>query len=167
MAYTAKTRRLSKASIQPASARFSAAVIPADVLINIARVGLWLIAGGLFLLSLVGNYVQFLPGGWASFWNAGEAAQRALFYAFAWQVVCSVAQFAFLKTRVWWAYFSFLGASVVPSGLSYFPVMVPAITAWLAANGLGSALASIMAVFVVGGVILFADFLQERILVQR
>jgi hypothetical protein len=143
-----------------------AAVIPADRLVIVAKVGLWLIAAGLFLVSLVGNYVQFV-GGWEHFLDGTDEAQRALFYGLAWQLMCSIAQFSFLRTKVWWAYFVFLGASVVPSGLSYVPVVVPTLRGWMVAQGLSTALAGILSVFIVGGVVLFADFLQERILVKR
>lgn len=163
---SAATNQTQRLPATPTTGGNIAAVIPGSSLVIIAKVGLWIIAGGLFLVSLVGNYVQFV-GGWERFLDTTDEAQRALFYGFAWQVMCSVAQFAFLRTKVWWAYFLFLGASVVPSGLSYFPVVVPALKGWMVEQGVGAALAGIFSVFTVGGVILFADFLQERILVKR
>lgn len=145
---------------------FSAAVIPGSSLVQIAKVGLWVIAGMAIITSILGNYVQF-NGGWERWGSWDEQAARAMFYALAWQTICTMLQFAFLKVRLWPAYFVFLLGSAVPSFLTYDPLAGPVINTWLVLRQVPDEIAGVLtAVMVMGGVGAF-DWLPERILVRK
>lgn len=159
-ASTGQTQKL------PQTTKFSAAVIPSYALVRIATWALWVIAIVLFVVSAAGNYAQF-NGGWARFWVWDDAAKRALLYAIIWQVGCSALQFAFLKVKVWPAYFAFLGASAIPTALSYVPVVFPVMVAFFARAGMPSGIDTTLATILLGVAVLGLDSVPEQILVKR
>lgn len=125
-------------------------------------VGRWIKRVFAFLLvalSLYGTYVQ------AADFSAGEPLM-AIGLALAYQAVCSVAQFAFRRQwqSIW--YIGALAASVVPSILTYGPLVTPGLGDLLA-GAVGYDLAAGGAWAVVGIVMVLADIVPEQIIVGR
>lgn len=147
--------------------KFSAAVIPAANLVPLARWILWIIAGLLICISVVGNFVQF-NGGWERWRVWDEATGQALFYAIGWQFVCCILQYVFLYTKSWPGYFFFLLGSIVPSFLSFYPVVGPAVSGWLVSKQhMPPGIAQALAAFFVAAGVASSDWLPEQILVRR
>jgi len=99
-------------------------VIPTSLAEPIAVNGLRFFAGGLFLISMFGNFVLF-NGGWDRLGERDGTAVKAFFFALAWQVVFSGMQFAFLRTNRHWWYLFALAASAIPSTLSFHEPLFP------------------------------------------
>lgn len=138
---------------------FDAAVINGS---QLGPVAVWikrLFAFGLIVLSLYGTQVQALE------FSPTEAG-RAWLVAIAYQVVFSLAQFALRQQwqSVW--YVSALAGSVVPSVLTYGPLVVPGLARSLT-NDLGADLAGPLAWGIVGLVMTLVDVIPEQILVRR
>lgn len=90
----------------------------------IAKGSLWIIALLLLSISIFGNFITF-NGGWQR-WNAfDDKGSEALMLAFAWQLVCSVLQFAFLRTKFYPGYLFALAASAIPSIMGYYGPVKP------------------------------------------
>ena len=133
------------------SQHIDASIIPSATLVPVA---LWMkrvFAFVLIGLSLYGTYVQALP--------YGDGEGQAFLIALVFQAVVSLAQFAFRRQwqSIWYA--GALLLSVVPSILTFAPLITPSMEK--------SGLPGWAALLVVSLVALAGDIIPEQILVKK